>query len=44
MVQKFSPRKLDYKSVTEVYSKDDAKVTLTNVQDKPGVAASIFEP
>ncbi len=37
---------LDYnKSVTGVaYSKDDAKITLTGVEDKPGVAANIFEP
>ncbi len=42
----FDQENLDYtKSVTGVaYSKDDAKVTLTNVQDKPGIAASIFEP
>ena len=26
------------------YSKDDAKITLQSVQDKPGVAAEIFEP
>ena len=26
------------------YSKDDAKITLMGVQDKPGVAANIFEP
>ena len=26
------------------YSKDDAKVTLIGVQDKPGIAANIFEP
>jgi len=26
------------------YSKNDAKVTLVNVKDKPGVAANIFEP
>ena len=26
------------------YSKNDAKVTLLNVKDKPGVAADIFEP
>ena len=33
------------KSVTGVaYSKDDAKITLIGVQDKPGVAANIFEP
>ena len=38
---------IDYskKVVTGVaYSKDDAKITLIGVQDKPGVAASIFEP
>ncbi len=37
---------IDYsKSVTGVaYSKDDAKITLIGVQDKPGVAADIFEP
>ena len=42
----FSQENIDYsKSVTGVaYSKDDAKITLTDVQDKPGVAASIFEP
>ena len=33
------------KVVTGVaYSKDDAKVTLQDVEDKPGVAADIFEP
>ena len=33
------------KVVTGVtYSKNDAKVTLLNVEDKPGVAAEIFEP
>ena len=26
------------------YSKDDAKITLKSVKDKPGVAANIFEP
>ena len=26
------------------YSKDDAKITLQAVEDKPGVAAEIFEP
>ncbi len=38
--------KIDYtKIVTGVaYSKDDAKITLIGVQDKPGVAADIFEP
>ncbi len=42
----FSQENIDYtKSVTGVaYSKDDAKITLTEVQDKPGVAANIFEP
>ncbi len=42
----FDQENLDYtKSVTGVaYSKDDAKITLTGVQDKPGVAANIFEP
>ena len=42
----FSKENLDYsKSVTGVaYSKDDAKITLQAVEDKPGVAAEIFEP
>ena len=42
----FDQENLDYtKSVTGVaYSKDDAKITLMGVQDKPGVAADIFEP
>ena len=42
----FSQENIDYtKSVTGVaYSKDDAKITITGVQDKPGVAANIFEP
>ena len=42
----FDQDSIDYtKSVTGVaYSKDDAKVTLVGVQDKPGVAANIFEP
>ena len=37
---------IDYtKSVTGVaYSKDDAKITIVGVEDKPGVAANIFEP
>ncbi len=37
---------IDYtKSVTGVaYSKDDAKITILSVADKPGVAANIFEP
>ena len=42
----FDQENIDYtKSVTGVaYSKDDAKITLMGVQDKPGVAADIFEP
>ena len=42
----FDQENIDYtKSVTGVaYSKDDAKITLISVQDKPGVAANIFEP
>jgi len=42
----FDQDNLDYsKSVTGVaYSRDDAKITLTEVEDKPGVAANIFEP
>ena len=42
----FDQENIDYtKTVTGVaYSKDDAKITLVGVQDKPGVAASIFEP
>ena len=42
----FSQESIDYtKSVTGVaYSKDDAKITLVGVQDRPGVAANIFEP
>ena len=42
----FDQENIDYtKSVTGVaYSKDDAKITLRSVQDKPGVAANIFEP
>ena len=37
---------IDYKkSVTGVaYSKDDAKITIVGVEDRPGVAANIFEP
>tara|TARA_Y100001958_G_C21193163_1_gene520982 strand:- start:233 stop:1444 length:1212 start_codon:yes stop_codon:yes gene_type:complete len=37
---------IDYrKAVTGVaYSKDDAKITLLGVADKPGVAADVFEP
>ncbi len=42
----FNNESIDYtKSVTGVaYSKDDAKITIIGVQDKPGVAANIFEP
>tara|TARA_B100000242_G_scaffold134969_1_gene95908 strand:+ start:4398 stop:5609 length:1212 start_codon:yes stop_codon:yes gene_type:complete len=42
----FGQESIDYtKSVTGVaYSKDDAKITLIGVEDKPGVAADIFEP
>ena len=42
----FDQANIDYtKSVTGVaYSKDDAKITLVGVEDKPGVAANIFEP
>jgi aspartate kinase len=42
----FDQGNIDYsKSVTGVaYSKDDAKITLIGVEDKPGVAANIFEP
>jgi aspartate kinase len=42
----FGSENIDYsKTITGVtYSKDDAKVTLLGVQDKPGVAADIFEP
>ena len=42
----FSQENIDYtKSVTGVaYSKDDAKITIISVEDKPGVAANIFEP
>jgi len=42
----FNQDNIDYtKSVTGVaYSKDDAKVTIIGVEDRPGVAANIFEP
>ena len=42
----FNEESIDYtKSVTGVaYSKDDAKISLIGVQDKPGIAANIFEP
>ena len=41
-----SQENIDYsKTVTGVaYSKDDAKITLLGVDDKPGVAADVFEP
>ena len=42
----FDQQEIDYsKSVTGVaYSRDDAKITLIGVEDKPGVAANVFEP
>ena len=42
----FNQENIDYKkSVTGVaYSKDEAKVTILAVEDRPGVAANIFEP
>jgi aspartate kinase len=42
----FGSENIDYtKTITGItYSKNDAKVTLLGVQDKPGVAADIFEP
>ncbi len=42
----FNQENIDYtKSVTGVaYSKDDAKITVIGVADRPGVAANIFEP
>ena len=42
----FNQENIDYtKSVTGVaYSKDDAKITIIGVEDKPGIAANIFEP
>jgi aspartate kinase len=42
----FESENIDYsKTITGVtYSKDEAKITLLGVQDKPGVAADIFEP
>ena len=42
----FDQENIDYnKSVTGVaYSKDDAKITIIGVEDKPGIAANIFEP
>jgi len=42
----FNSENIDYtKTITGVTcSKDDAKITLQGVEDKPGVAADIFEP
>ncbi len=42
----FEQQNIDYsKSVTGVaYSKDDAKITLLGVEDRPGIAANVFEP
>ncbi len=42
----FNQENIDYKkSVTGVaYSKDDAKITVIGVEDRPGIAANIFEP
>jgi aspartate kinase len=42
----FNSKNIDYsKTITGVaFSKDDAKITLLGVADKPGVAADIFEP
>jgi len=42
----FGSENIDYsKTITGVtYSKNDAKITLLGVQDKPGIAADIFEP
>ena len=42
----FGLESIDYsKTITGVaYSKNDAKITLLGVQDKPGIAADIFEP
>jgi len=44
--QIFSEENIDYnKIITGVaYSKDDAKITLIGVEDRPGVAANIFNP
>ncbi len=41
-----SEKEINYKKVVTgiAYSKNDAKVTLVGVVDKPGVAADIFEP
>ena len=42
----FSQENIDYKKIITgvAYSKDDAKITLVGVKDKPGIAAEIFEP
>ena len=42
----FGSENIDYsKTITGVtYTRDDAKITLLGVQDKPGIAADIFEP
>ena len=42
----FSQENIDYKKIITgvAYSKDDAKITLIGVEDKPGIAAEIFEP
>ena len=42
----FNQENIDYtKSVTGVaYTKDDAKITVIGVEDRPGVATNIFEP
>ena len=41
-----SENEIDYKKLVTgiAYSKNDAKITLVGVVDKPGVAADIFEP
>jgi len=41
-----SDQKISYENVVSgvAYSKDDAKITLEGVDDRPGVAANIFEP
>ena len=41
-----SESEIDYKKVVTsiAYSKNNAKVTIVGVADKPGVAAAIFEP
>ena len=42
----FTEENIDYSKIITglTYSKDDAKITLLGVQDKPGIAADIFEP